>query len=104
MHTYWALALANLADYVEGRDITPRVDFTDPTLRGAVRSELHAETGAVLEIVIDGLTEADVRAAMLAGMRTVCDAGAARGIQRISAGNYAGKLGKFQFPLRGILA
>lgn len=36
MHTYWTLALANLADYVEGRDITPRADFTDPTLRGAV--------------------------------------------------------------------
>ena len=35
MHTFWALALANLADHVEGRQITPRVDFTDPNL-GAV--------------------------------------------------------------------
>ena len=37
-----------------------------PTLRGAVKSELSPETGAVLEIVIDGLTEADVRNAMRA--------------------------------------
>jgi uncharacterized protein YndB with AHSA1/START domain len=27
MHTYWGLALANLAEYVEGRALTPRADF-----------------------------------------------------------------------------
>lgn len=27
MHTFWGLALANLAEYVEGRPLTPRADF-----------------------------------------------------------------------------
>ena len=36
MHTYWALALANLADYAEGREPTPRCDFTSAVLRGEV--------------------------------------------------------------------
>ncbi|HEX5406699.1 MAG TPA: SRPBCC domain-containing protein [Pseudonocardiaceae bacterium] len=33
MHTYWALALANLADYAEGREPTALCDFTSPVLR-----------------------------------------------------------------------
>jgi uncharacterized protein YndB with AHSA1/START domain len=36
MHTYWALALANLADYVEGRELVARCDFTSAELRGEV--------------------------------------------------------------------
>lgn len=75
-----------------------------PTLRGLTRSELSAEVGAVLEIVIDGLTEADIRQAMRAGMDAVCALGASRGILRISAGNYGGKLGRFHFHLREIMA
>ncbi|HTS54705.1 MAG TPA: formylmethanofuran--tetrahydromethanopterin N-formyltransferase [Burkholderiales bacterium] len=75
-----------------------------PTLRGATRSQLNAEVGAVLEIVIDGLTDADVREAMRAGLRAVCDLGAAAGIVRLSAGNYGGKLGPFHYKLREILA
>jgi formylmethanofuran--tetrahydromethanopterin N-formyltransferase len=37
-----------------------------PTLRGAVDSALSPDVGAVLEIVIDGLTETDVRTAFAA--------------------------------------
>ena len=74
-----------------------------PTLRGAVKSELAAETGAVLEIVIDGLTEADVGNAMRAGIEAACRIGAAGGVQRISAGNYGGKLGPFHFKLHELL-
>ena len=74
-----------------------------PTLRGAVNSELAAETGAVLEIVIDGLTDADVRNAMRAGIDAACRLGAAGGVQRISAGNYGGKLGPFHFKLHELL-
>lgn len=74
-----------------------------PTLRGAVNSELGAETGAVLEIVIDGLSEADVRNAMRAGIDAACRLGAAGGVQRISAGNYGGKLGAFQFRLHELM-
>ena len=41
---------------------------------------------------------------MRAGIAAVCDLGAARGVLRISAGNYGGKLGKFHFHLREIMA
>lgn len=74
-----------------------------PTLVGVTRSALTTGTAAVLEIVIDGLTDADVRAAMRAGIGAACAMGAAGGVQRITAGNYGGKLGKFQFPLHDIL-
>ena len=36
MHTFWALALANLADYAEGREPVTRCDFTSAELRGEV--------------------------------------------------------------------
>jgi formylmethanofuran--tetrahydromethanopterin N-formyltransferase len=74
-----------------------------PTLRGAVKSELPPEAGAVLEIVIDGLTQDDVRAAMRAGIDAVCNVGKTGGILRVSAGNYGGKLGPFHFKLREIM-
>jgi len=74
-----------------------------PTLRGAVKSEMSPETGAVLEIVIDGLSEADVRDAMRAGIDAVCEVGSAGGILRVSAGNYGGKLGQFHFRLHEIM-
>jgi formylmethanofuran--tetrahydromethanopterin N-formyltransferase len=74
-----------------------------PTLRGAVTSELSPETAAVLEIVIDGLAEAQVRNAMRAGIDAVCKVGAAGGILRVSAGNYGGKLGQFHFRLHEIM-
>jgi formylmethanofuran--tetrahydromethanopterin N-formyltransferase len=74
-----------------------------PTLVGVTRTALTTRTRAVLEIVIDGLTDEDVRAAMRAGIAAVCEIGAAGGIQAITAGNYGGKLGKFQFPLHEIM-
>ncbi|HEX7044942.1 MAG TPA: formylmethanofuran--tetrahydromethanopterin N-formyltransferase [Burkholderiales bacterium] len=75
-----------------------------PTLRGLTRSRLTPDVEAVLEIVIDGLSAEDVRTAMRAGIHAICALGAAEGIRRISAGNYGGKLGQFQFPLREIAA
>jgi formylmethanofuran--tetrahydromethanopterin N-formyltransferase len=75
-----------------------------PTLRASVKSELGPDVACVLEIVIDGLTEASVRDSMQAGLRAVCARGAAGGVRRLSAGNYGGKLGKFHFPLRAILS
>jgi len=75
-----------------------------PGLFGLVpRSELTPETRCVMEIVIDGLGEADVAAAMRAGMLAGIALGAPRGLQRISAGNYGGKLGPFHFHLRKLL-
>lgn len=75
-----------------------------PTIRGITRSQLSPGIGAVLEIVIDGLTADDVAAAMRAGIQAIVDLGAPQGIHRISAGNYGGKLGKFHFRLREIMA
>ncbi|HKB83314.1 MAG TPA: formylmethanofuran--tetrahydromethanopterin N-formyltransferase [Burkholderiales bacterium] len=74
-----------------------------PTLRGAVKSELSPDVGAVLEIVIDGLMEIDVRNAMRAGIDAVCKIGAAGGILRVSAGNYGGKLGQYHIELHDVM-
>jgi formylmethanofuran--tetrahydromethanopterin N-formyltransferase len=75
-----------------------------PSLLGLVdKSELTPQTRCVLEIVIDGLTETDVGAAMRVGMQAGIDIGAAGGLQRISAGNYGGKLGPFHFHLHRLL-
>jgi formylmethanofuran--tetrahydromethanopterin N-formyltransferase len=62
-----------------------------------------AQIGCVMEIVIDGLTEADVAAAMRVGMEAAIGIGPAGGLLRISAGNYGGKLGPFHFHLHKLL-
>jgi formylmethanofuran--tetrahydromethanopterin N-formyltransferase len=64
------------------------------------RSELNDAVRCVLEIVIDGLTDADVAQAMRAGIAAVAARGATAGVLRVSAGNYGGKLGPFHFHLR----
>ena len=75
-----------------------------PGLYGLVaKSELTPETRCVMEIVIDGLTEADVAAAMRAGLAAGIAFGAARGLLRISAGNYGGKLGPYLFHLHKLM-
>ena len=75
-----------------------------PSLVGLVaNSELDHETRCVLEIVIDGLTEADVAAAMRAGIEAGVALGAAGGLLRISAGNYGGKLGPYHFHLHKLM-
>lgn len=66
----------------------------------AKTTALTPDIRAVLEIVIDGLTDNDVAAAMAAGMNAVTMRGLEAGIARISAGNYGGKLGPFHFHLR----
>lgn len=75
-----------------------------PTLRGVAKTELSDEVEAVLEIVIDAVDDAAMRRAMKAGLDAVCAVGAGGGIVRLSAGNYGGKLGKFHYHLREILA
>ncbi len=75
-----------------------------PTLRGATRSALGPDIESVLEIVIDGLAAADVAAAMRAGIRAVCALGEEAGVRAVTAGNYGGRLGQFQFRLREIMA
>lgn len=75
-----------------------------PTLKGQVKnSKLTDEVGSVLEIVIDGLSEAAIKEAIHVGISAVCKAGPKKGIYRISAGNYGGKLGPHHFHLREIM-
>ena len=76
-----------------------------PTLRGsAPKTELDPDTIAVLEIVIDGLTSASVAAAMKAGLKAITGTGAAKGVTRVSAGNYGGKLGQHHYHLKDLVA
>lgn len=75
-----------------------------PTLKGITKTDLPPECESVMEIVIDGLTKEDIDKAMRVGIQAVCDLGAENGIQRISAGNYGGKLGPFHFHLQEIMA
>jgi len=75
-----------------------------PTLKGQTKTELSPEIESVMEIVIDGLTDADIRKAMRVGIEAACSLGAAQGIRRISAGNYGGKLCPFLFHLQEIMA
>ena len=74
-----------------------------PTLKGLTHTQLSEDIESVMEIVIDGLTDADIRKATYVGIEAACKLGAENGIKRISAGNYGGKLGQFQFHLREIM-
>jgi len=74
-----------------------------PTIKGAVDGALEPEVASVLEIVIDGLDEKAVGAAMTAGIRAACAEGPESGIIRITAGNYGGKLGPHHFHLAELL-
>ena len=75
-----------------------------PTLKGRVRERAHAgrRLGAG-----DRHRRADATRrcapAMRSGLRAVCERGADRGVLRVSAGNYGGKLGKFHYHLGELL-
>jgi formylmethanofuran--tetrahydromethanopterin N-formyltransferase len=70
-----------------------------PTIRRQTESALPEGVNSVLEIVIDGLDEWAIREAMRVGIQAAC----LPGIVRISAGNYGGTLGQYQFHLREIV-
>ncbi len=70
-----------------------------PMLRAQVETALPESVNSVYEIVIDGLSETAIRAAMRVGI----EAAAQAGVARISAGNYGGTLGQFHFHLREIM-
>lgn len=70
-----------------------------PSLRGRVETKLRDGVGSALEIVIDGISEDAVAAAMSAGLKAI----ASDDVIAIGAGNYGGKLGKYHFHLRDLL-
>jgi formylmethanofuran--tetrahydromethanopterin N-formyltransferase len=71
-----------------------------PSLVGRVETSLVDGATCCLEIVIDGIDEASVAEAMVAGIR----AAVGPDLVAVSAGNYGGKLGKFHFHLRQLLS
>jgi formylmethanofuran--tetrahydromethanopterin N-formyltransferase len=75
-----------------------------PTLRGVTNSALDADIGCVLEIVIDGITDAAVAEAMRAGLKAIVALGPTKGAKRVGAGNYGGKLGPFHYHLKDLLS
>jgi formylmethanofuran--tetrahydromethanopterin N-formyltransferase len=70
-----------------------------PTLRGVVPSQLPEGVNASYEIVIDGMTQTAVEAAMRAGIQA---ASAQPGLKTITAGNYGGQLGPFHLRLHSV--
>ena len=74
-----------------------------PTLRPLTQSLLPPDVTAALEVVIDGLGQDDVIAAMRVGIRAACAEGTRHGLSAITAGNCGGKLGPFHFHLHEIL-
>ena len=74
-----------------------------PTLKGRPDSALNKNIEAVMEIVVDGLSKQDVHHAMRRGIEAVCDLGKSQGIEKITGGNYGGKLGPHHFHLREIM-
>lgn len=72
-----------------------------PTLREKVAdSKIPAGVKAVYEIVIDGVDEKSVAAAMAAGIKAAVTV---PGVKFISAGNFGGTLGPFKIELHKVL-
>jgi uncharacterized protein YndB with AHSA1/START domain len=51
LQTFWSLAIENLADYLSGRELTPKCDYTSPQLQASVVID------AAPEAVFDSLTQ-----------------------------------------------
>jgi len=72
-----------------------------PTLKDKIEnSNLQEGDNCVYEIILDGATEESIKIAMKLGIHAAVKV---PGINRISAGNFGGKLGKFQYRLYDIL-
>jgi formylmethanofuran--tetrahydromethanopterin N-formyltransferase len=71
-----------------------------PTLRDQVQSQLVEGAQCAYEIVIDGVDQLSVAAAM----RAAIEAAAGEGILAIGAGNYGGRLGKYPIHLHQLFA
>ena len=71
-----------------------------PTLRNKIEGSLLGEKdNCVYEVIFDGATEDIIKKAMKLGIRAAVQI---PGVNKISAGNYGGKLGKFQYRLHDL--
>ena len=72
-----------------------------PTLKIKIEdSQLRDGDNCVYEIVLDGATEGAIKKAMRLGIQAAVKV---PGVNRITAGNYGGNLGKYQYNLHDIL-
>jgi formylmethanofuran--tetrahydromethanopterin N-formyltransferase len=72
-----------------------------PTLRTKIDNSLLKEgENCVYEVILDGATEQAIKSAIKLGIKAAVET---PGVMRISAGNYGGKLGKFQYDLHDLL-
>jgi len=74
-----------------------------PTLRSFTKSTLSENVNCVMEIVINGLTSEDISLATKKCIESISKSKIKKDILSISAGNYGGKLGQYQFHLRKIM-
>ncbi|MFX0058026.1 MAG: formylmethanofuran--tetrahydromethanopterin N-formyltransferase [Candidatus Hodarchaeota archaeon] len=73
-----------------------------PTLRGkSENSQLGEKDNCVYELIYDAANENAIKEAMKLGIQAAVKV---PGVNRISAGNYGGKLGKFQYRLHEVLS
>jgi formylmethanofuran--tetrahydromethanopterin N-formyltransferase len=80
--------------------VASTADAYCPTLRDRVETRLVDGARCAYEIVIDGVDQSAVAAAM----RAAIDAAAGEGVLAIDAGNYGGKLGKYPIRLHELFA
>ena len=72
-----------------------------PTLKDKIEnSNLQEGDNCVYEIILDGANEESIKIAMKLGIQAAVKV---PGVSRISAGNFGGKLGKFQYRLHDVL-
>jgi formylmethanofuran--tetrahydromethanopterin N-formyltransferase len=80
--------------------VASTADAFCPSLRDRVESQLAEGVKCAYEVVIDGVDQAAVAAAM----RAAIDAAVGDGVLAIGAGNYGGRLGKYPIKLRELFA
>jgi len=72
-----------------------------PTLKNKIENSILREgDNCVYEVILDGATEEAIKTAIKLGIEAAVKV---PGINRISAGNFGGKLGRFQYRLYDIL-
>ena len=72
-----------------------------PTLRTKIENSILREgDNCVYEVILDGATEEAIKKGMKLGIEAAVKV---PGVSRISAGNFGGKLGKFQYRLHDVL-
>ncbi|MEM9644565.1 MAG: formylmethanofuran--tetrahydromethanopterin N-formyltransferase, partial [Planctomycetota bacterium] len=74
-----------------------------PSLRHHPHNQLAPSTTTVMEVVIDGIDGPSISTAMRQGILAAASSQGGKGLHRITAGNYGGKLGRHHYHLHPLL-